>query len=67
MDRSTVLRYPGLPVERLEYWAKRAFREWAFRPGLILTYLKMLTSDLSTLKTAVDVGLQHLGWATSGG
>ena len=67
MDRSTVLRYPGLPAERLEYWAKRAFREWAFRPGPMWTYLKMLTSDLSTLKSALNVGLQHLGWATSKG
>ncbi len=66
MDRSTVLQYPGLPAERLEYWAKRAFREWAFRPGPVLTYLKMLTSDLSTVKSALSVGLQHLGWATSG-
>ena len=31
MDRSTVLDYPHLPAERLEYWQKRAFREWAFR------------------------------------
>lgn len=65
MDKSTVLQYPGLPAERLEYWAKRAFREWAFRPGPIMTYLKMLTSDISTFKSALNVGLQHLGWATS--
>ena len=63
MDRSTVLQYPGLSAERLEYWARRAFREWAFRPGPLLTYLKMLTSDVSTIRTAVEVGLQHLGWA----
>ena len=63
MDQSTVLDYPGLPAERIEYWAKRAFREWAFRPGPIWTYIKMLISDPSTFKSAVDVGLQHLGWA----
>ncbi len=33
MDESTVLDYPDLPAERLEYWQKRAFREWAMRPG----------------------------------
>jgi anaerobic magnesium-protoporphyrin IX monomethyl ester cyclase len=65
MDRSTVLQYPGLPAERLEYWAKRAFREWAFRPGPFVTYLKILFSDLTTFRTAIDVGLQHLGWATN--
>lgn len=64
MDRSTVLQYPGLPAERIEYWAKRAFREWAFRPGPILTYLKMLTTDAYTFKSAVSVGLQHLGWTS---
>jgi radical SAM superfamily enzyme YgiQ (UPF0313 family) len=62
MDESTVLDYPGLRAEELEYWQKRAFREWAFRPGPIMTYLKMLLSDKRTFASAVDVGLQHLGW-----
>jgi radical SAM superfamily enzyme YgiQ (UPF0313 family) len=65
MDKGTVLDYPGLPAERLLYWQKRAWREWAFRPGPIFTYLKMLLSDVSTLQTALDVGLQHLRWSTS--
>lgn len=65
MDKGTVLDYPGLPAERLLYWQKRAFREWAFRPGPIFTYLKMLLSDVSTLRTALDVGLQHLRWSSS--
>jgi len=63
MDKSTVLDYPQLSAERLEYWQKRAFREWAFRPGPVLTYLKMLSSDVNTIKSAINVGLQHLGWA----
>jgi radical SAM superfamily enzyme YgiQ (UPF0313 family) len=62
MDESTVLDYPGLKAEELEYWQKRAFREWALRPGPIMTYLKMLLSDTRTLKSAINVGLQHLGW-----
>jgi len=65
MDQGTVLDYPGLPAERLLYWQKRAFREWAFRPGPMLTYLKMLLSDRSTFRTALDVGLQHLSWSGS--
>jgi radical SAM superfamily enzyme YgiQ (UPF0313 family) len=65
MDKGTVLDYPGLSAERLLYWQKQAFREWAFRPGPIFTYLKMLMSDASTLKTALDVGLQHLRWSSS--
>jgi radical SAM superfamily enzyme YgiQ (UPF0313 family) len=64
MDKGTVLDYPGLSAERLLYWQKRAFREWAFRPGPIFTYLKMLLSDRSTFKTALSVGLQHLSWQT---
>jgi radical SAM superfamily enzyme YgiQ (UPF0313 family) len=63
MDRGTVLDYPNLSAEELLYWQKRAFREWAFRPGPMFTYLKMLLTDVSTLKTALDVGLQHLSWA----
>lgn len=65
MDKGTVLDYPNLPAERLLYWQKRAFREWAFRPGPIITYLKMLLSDRSTMKTALSVGLQHLSWAST--
>ena len=63
MDKGTVLDYPDLPAERLLYWQQRAFREWAFRPGPMFTYLKMLFSDTSTFKTALDVGLQHLSWS----
>jgi radical SAM superfamily enzyme YgiQ (UPF0313 family) len=62
MDRGTVLDYPGLPAERLLYWQKRAFREWAFRPGPALTYLKILLSEPSTFSSALSVGFQHLTW-----
>jgi radical SAM superfamily enzyme YgiQ (UPF0313 family) len=62
MEKSTVLDYPDLPAERLEYWQKRAFLEWALRPGPIYTYLKMLLSNKRTFKSALEVGLQHLGW-----
>jgi radical SAM superfamily enzyme YgiQ (UPF0313 family) len=65
MDRGTVLDYPGLPAERLLYWQKSAFRECAFRPGPMFTYLKMLLSDVSTIKSALSVGLQHLSWAST--
>lgn len=65
MDKGTVLDYPNLPAERLLYWQKRAFREWAFRPGPMLTYLKMLFSDWSTFQSALNVGLQHLSWAST--
>ncbi len=66
MDKETVLDYPDLPAERLMYWQRRAFREWALRPGPMLTYLKMLFSDSSTFKTALDVGLQTLRWQAKG-
>ncbi len=65
MDQGTVLDYPNLPAEKLLYWQKRAFREWAFRPGPAFTYLKMLMYDWSTMKTALNVGMQHLFWANS--
>jgi anaerobic magnesium-protoporphyrin IX monomethyl ester cyclase len=65
MDKGTVLDYPDLSAERLLYWQKRAFREWAFRPGPAFTYLKMLLYDWSTLKTALNVGMQHIFWSTS--
>ncbi|MFZ5917159.1 MAG: B12-binding domain-containing radical SAM protein [Chloroflexota bacterium] len=61
MDRSTVLDYPGLPAERLEYWQRRAFREWAMRPGPILTYLKSANS-LGALRSFFEIGWQTLSW-----
>jgi radical SAM superfamily enzyme YgiQ (UPF0313 family) len=64
MDKGTVLDYPGLPAEKLMYWQKRAFREWALRPRPMFTYLKMLLSDPATIKSALNVGLQHLSWSS---
>jgi len=66
MDKGTVLDYENLSAERLMYWQKRAFREWAFRPGPMMTYLKMLFSDPSTLKSAFNVGMQTLKWQFTG-
>ncbi|MBU0512446.1 MAG: radical SAM protein [Chloroflexi bacterium] len=66
MDEGTVLDYPELSAEDLLYWQKRAFREWAMRPGPMWTYFKMLLSDFSTFKTALDVGLQTLRWQAGG-
>jgi radical SAM superfamily enzyme YgiQ (UPF0313 family) len=67
MDKGTVLQYDNLSAEQLMYWQKRAFREWAMRPGPVWTYLKMLFSDTRTFKRAVRVGLEHLRWATASG
>jgi anaerobic magnesium-protoporphyrin IX monomethyl ester cyclase len=64
MDRSTVLDYKDLSAEQLEYWQKRAFREWAFRPKPILTYLKSINS-LSVVRSALEIGLSTLGWVRS--
>jgi anaerobic magnesium-protoporphyrin IX monomethyl ester cyclase len=38
MDQSTVLDYGNMSAERLEYWQKRATREWSMRPGPMLTF-----------------------------
>lgn len=63
MDRSTVLDYPHLRAEELERWARRAFREWALRPGPMLTYLRMLVKSPSLWRPTVRIGLESLGWA----
>jgi radical SAM superfamily enzyme YgiQ (UPF0313 family) len=61
MDRSTVLEYPNLSARQLEHHSRRAFREWALRPGPILTYLKSINS-LSVVKSGISIGSQHLDW-----
>jgi len=65
MDQSTVLDYPGLSAERLEYWQKRATREWSFRPGPVLTFLKGLNS-WEGFKSAMSVGLQMVRFVRGG-
>jgi len=62
MDKDTVLQYDNLSAEDLMYWQRRAFREWALRPGPAWTYIKMLTSDPQTFKRTVRVGLEHFSW-----
>ncbi len=64
MDRSTVLDYPGLPAERLEYWQKRATREWSMRPGPMLTFIKGMNS-WEGFKSALSVGWQMLNFVRS--
>ncbi len=63
MDKGTVLQYENLSAEDLMGWQRRAFREWALRPGPVMTYLKMLLTDRHTFKQAVRVGLEHFEWA----
>ena len=59
MDQSTVLDYPGLPAERLEYWQRRATREWSLRPGPIWTFIKGMNT-WEGFKSAVSVAWQTL-------
>lgn len=59
MDQSTVLDYENLTAEQLEYWQKRATREWSLRPGPILTFLKGLNT-WEGAKSAMNVGWQML-------
>jgi anaerobic magnesium-protoporphyrin IX monomethyl ester cyclase len=63
MDRSTVLDYreTGLTAERLEYWQKRATREWVLRPGPVWTIIKGLNT-WDGFKSAVSAGLQTLSF-----
>jgi radical SAM superfamily enzyme YgiQ (UPF0313 family) len=59
MDQSTVLDYGNITAERLEYWQKRATREWSLRPGPMLTFAKGLNT-WEGAKSAVNVGWQML-------
>jgi len=61
MDRSTVLQYSNLSAEDLEAEARRAMREWMFRPGPVITFMKSLT-HLGALRSAFNVAFQQLKW-----
>jgi anaerobic magnesium-protoporphyrin IX monomethyl ester cyclase len=59
MDQSTVLDYGNLTAEQLEYWQKRATREWSMRPGPIWTFVRGLNS-WEGAKSAINVGWQMM-------
>ena len=61
MDKGTVLDYTDLKAEELEYWQQRAFKEWAFRPGPIWTFIKSINSP-RVIKSALEIALGTLGW-----
>lgn len=61
MYNHTVLNYPDLSAADLEYWAKRAAREWSLRPGPIKTFLKGAT-NLDTLGQLWQIGTNHIRW-----
>ena len=70
MDRSTVLDYPNLKAEELERWQRRAFREWALRPGPAKTYLEMLARPgavRSALEAATGLNEDSLGVCSGDG
>ncbi len=61
MDQDTVLDYPNLKAEEILAWQRRAFREWSFRPGPILTFIKSMNT-WEGFKSAVNIAFQTLGW-----
>jgi len=64
MDKSTVLDYQGLTAEQLEYWQKKAFRAWAFRPKPMWTFIRMINGP-RVFKSATEIALGTLGWVKS--
>lgn len=61
MYSHTVLNYPNLSSQQLEYWAKRAAREWSLRPGPMMTFLKGAANP-DTLGQLAKIGVNHLKW-----
>ena len=64
MDKSTVLDYDNLNAEQLEYWQRRATREWSLRPGPIWTFLRGLNTWQGA-KSAISVGWQMMQFTRS--
>ncbi len=64
MDKSTVLDYQGMTAEELERWQKKAFREWAFRPGPMWTFIRSINGP-RVFKSAFEIALGTLGWVKS--
>jgi anaerobic magnesium-protoporphyrin IX monomethyl ester cyclase len=65
MYSHTVLNYPHLSSKDLEYWAKRAAREWSLRPGPMMTFLKGAANP-DTLGQLWKIGTNHMKWMSGG-
>ena len=63
MDKGTVLEYENLSAEDLLYWQRRAFREWAFRPGPDVH----LSQDARAPTRRPSSERCGLAWSTCGG
>lgn len=61
----TVLNYPHLSSKDLEYWSRRASREWSLRPGPMKTFLKAATRP-DTFGQLMQIGVNHLKWMGGG-
>jgi len=61
MYNHTVLNYPHLSSKDLEYWARRAAREWSLRPGPMMTFMKG-AGNPETLGQLWQIGVNHLKW-----
>jgi hypothetical protein len=48
-------------AERIEYWARWTFREWALRPGPVWTYLTNMLSPV-TFRSVLEIELESLEW-----
>lgn len=60
VEQATALTNGHLNSEELTYWQKRAFREWALRPGAMWNIIKGLNS-WAHFKNITDIGWQPLG------
>ncbi|MBZ0301871.1 MAG: radical SAM protein, partial [Anaerolineae bacterium] len=62
MDKSTVLQYGNLSAEDLQKEAQRATREWMFRPGPVMTFMKSMT-NIASIRQLLNIGFEQARWA----
>jgi anaerobic magnesium-protoporphyrin IX monomethyl ester cyclase len=61
MYNHTVLNYPHLSSQQLEFYARKAAREWSLRPGPMLTFAKA-AANRDTLGQLWKIGTNHIRW-----
>ncbi len=65
MCRSAALSYPHLSASDLEYWVRRAAREWSLRPAPLLRLLRA-AAKRETLRHLWRSGSDHTRWMVGG-
>ena len=61
MDESVNINYPDLSSEELEYWVRRAYREWFLRPVALWRILRSIRG-IGDIGYLLRIAIDQFSW-----